>query len=109
MKSNVLDLLRESLAVPRASEERTPSESELLEEVKRGFPADVWQRYRELVAKRQAETLGTDEQAEPIGLIDRIEIANARRIECLAELATRRQVPLGELMAEMGIEPSIDA
>ncbi len=34
---------------------------------------------------------------------------DAHRIECLAELPTRRQVPLRELMAEMGIEPSIDA
>jgi hypothetical protein len=66
----------------------------------------VWARYRELVARRQAETLTAEEHTELIALIDRIELANAHRIECLAELATRRQVPLRVLMAEMGIQPA---
>ena len=109
VRSYVLDLLRESLAESEATAERPPSDSELLEEVNRGFPGEVWQRYRELVSKREAETLSADEHAELIELIDRIEVANAHRIECLAELATRRQVPLRALMAEMGIEPSINA
>lgn len=107
-KSFVLDLLRESLAT-KASSESARTESELLEEINRGFPTEVWTRYRELVAKRQDETLTDEEQAELIALIDRIEIANAHRIECLAELATRRQVSLRALMAEMGIQPAIDA
>ncbi len=107
-KSFALALLRESLA-STTSPVGTRSESELLEEINRGFPADVWARYRELVAKRQAETLDAEEHAELIALIDRIEVANAHRIECLAELANRRQVPLRELMAEMGILPTPDA
>lgn len=107
-KSFVLDLLRETLA-SRATSQGTLRESELLEEINRGFPEEVWARYKELIAKRQAETLSAEEHSELIGLIDRIEVANAHRIECLAELATRRQVPLRKLMVEMGIEPSVDA
>ncbi len=106
-ESYVLDLLRESLA-SRECSKGVLSESELLEEVNRGFPPQVWRRYRELIARRQADTLSPEEHAELISLIDRIEVANAHRIEFLAELATRRQVPLRELMAEMGIQPSID-
>ncbi len=106
-KSFVLDLLRESLA-SKKSPQSTRSESELLEEINRGFPSEVWGRYRELVAKREAETLSTEEHADLIDMIDRVELANAHRIECLAELATRRQVPLRVLMAEMGIQPTSD-
>ena len=106
--SFVLDLLRESMA-SKASSGSDLSDTELLEEINRGFPAEVWARYRELVAKRQDETLNAEEHTELIILIDRIEIANAHRIECLAELATRRQVPLRTLMAEMGIQPAADA
>jgi hypothetical protein len=65
--------------------------------------------YRKLVTGREAETLSTEEHAELITLIDRVEVANAHRIECLAELATLRQVPLRKLMVEMGIQPSVDA
>ena len=108
VKSYALDLLRESLA-SKASPESELSDTELLEEINRGFPSEIWLRYRELVAKRQAETLGAEEHAELIALIDRIELANAHRIECLAELAARRRVPLRTLMAEMGIQPAIDA
>ncbi len=107
-KSFVLDLLRETLSA-QVSSVRAQRESDLLEEVNRGFSAELWERYRELVAKRQAETLSGEEHAELITLIDRVELANARRIECLAELATLRQVPLRELMAKMGIEPASDA
>lgn len=108
VKSFVLDLLREALA-SRPLSESALSESELLEEINQGFPPEVWARYRELVAKRQADTLSAGEHAELIALIDQIELANAHRIECLSELATRRQVSLRSLMAEMGIQPAIDA
>ncbi len=107
-KSFVLGLLRDSLA-SMASSGNARSESDLLEEINQGFPEEIWRRYRELVAKRQDETLSAEEHTELIAMIDRVEIANARRIECLAELANRRQVPLRELMAEMGIQPTADA
>ena len=107
-KSFVLSLLRESLA-SKTSSGGARSESDLLEEINQGFPEEVWRRYRELVAKRQDETLSAEEHPELIAMIDRIEVANAHRIECLAELANRRQVPLRELMAEMGIQPTADA
>jgi hypothetical protein len=105
-KSFVLDLLRETLATKTPSSERALSDSRLLEDINRGFPIELWDRYRELVAKREMEALSATEQEELISLIDRIEMANAHRLACLSELATRRRVPLKTLMAEMGIRPA---
>jgi len=74
-----------------------------LEEINQGFPAEHWQRYRELAAKRRAETLTPEEHAELLDMIRVREEANVHRVECLAELAKRRQVPLRTLMDQMGI------
>jgi triphosphoribosyl-dephospho-CoA synthetase len=64
---------------------------------------EKWQRCRDLVAKRRAETLTTDEHRELIALCDHIEQANARRIESLVELAKQRHTSLETLMRELGI------
>ncbi len=106
-KGFVLDLLRNYLA-SEASSSTQRSESELLEEINRGFPAEHWQRYSELAAERRAETLTAEEHAEMLSMIQLREEANVHRVECLAELAERRQVPLRVLMEQMGIEPKID-
>ncbi len=103
----VLGLLREYLASPAVSTAQQ-SESELLEEINRGFPAGHWRRYGELVKKRRAETLTAEEHAEMLAMIQVREQANVHRVECLAELAKRRQVPLRVLMEQMGIEPQVD-
>lgn len=106
-KGFVLGLVRDYLASEApVSAER--SEDELLEEINRGFPAEHWQRYRELVAKHRAETLTAEEHAELLSMIQMREEANVHRVECLSELAERRQVPLRALMEQMGIEPKID-
>jgi hypothetical protein len=92
----------------------TELEHQVLREARRkgldakAFPTEHWVRYQELVAKRRAETLTTAEHAEMLAMIQVREEANVHRVECLAELAKRRQVPLRELMAQMGIEPTTD-
>jgi len=58
----------------------------------------------ELIAKRRAETLTPDEHAALIALSDQIEDLNARRVECLAELARLRQLSLSELMQQLGLK-----
>lgn len=107
-KGFILGLLRDYLASQAPSITQI-DESELLEEINRGFPAEHWKRYEELVTKRRAETLTDDEHAEMLAMIQLREEANVHRVECLAELAKRRQVPLRELMDQMGIVPTIDA
>ncbi len=106
-KGFVLDLLRDYLTA-EASSHAVRNESELLEEINQGFPAEHWERYGELVAKRRAETLTAEEHAEMLAMIEVREEGNVHRVECLAELAKLRQVSLRLLMDQMGIEPTID-
>lgn len=102
----VLNLLREYLNVPDAAPEAR-SEKELLAAVNRGLSTEEWERYRELIDKRRAETLTSEEHAELIATTTELEEANVFRVRCLAELARRRQVPLRALMDELGIKPAI--
>ncbi|MCP4660504.1 MAG: STAS/SEC14 domain-containing protein [bacterium] len=107
-KGFVLGLLRDYLTAEEASSSAGRNESELLEEINQGFPAEHWKRYGDLVAKRRAETLTAEEHAEMLAMIQVREEANVHRVECLAELAKLRQVSLRVLMDQMGIEPTID-
>ncbi len=84
---------------PRLSE----TETHLLQKINEGLPPETWQYYNTLIEKRQAETLTPDEHATLIGLSNRIEELNARRIEHLAELARLRQISLSALMQQLGI------
>lgn len=80
------------------------TESTLLQQVNLGLSQEEWGHYRELIAKRRAETLTHDEQEELIALSDRIEEANARRMESLVKLARLRETPLEVLMEQLGIK-----
>ncbi len=81
-------------------------ESELLEAINRGLPAELEARYRELIAERQAETLTSSALEELRSLTDQAEKLQAERMAHLVSLAQLRGVPLTDLMTELGIEPS---
>ena len=70
-----------------------------------GIPEDAWKRYRRLRTKCRAGTLTSEEHAELIALTNRIEIANARRIGYLVEMANQQHISLDKLMDEMGLMP----
>lgn len=100
----IVNTLEERLRQLRAaSSHLSREESELLQKINLGIAEEKWRRYRDLIAKRRAETLTTEEHQELIALSDQIEQANARRIGYLAELATRRKLSLETLMRELGI------
>jgi len=80
-------------------------EAALLEKINQGLPPDVQHRYDEITAKRRAETLTPEEHRELLALIDRVEQADAERVQVLSELAQRRNVSVTALMAELGIHP----
>jgi len=69
-----------------------------------GFSQEEWQRYRILIERRRAETLTEEERRELIEFTDRLEQANARRMEALVEMAGRRGVSLETVMKDLGIE-----
>jgi iron-sulfur cluster repair protein YtfE (RIC family) len=81
------------------------TESELLQQINLGLPQATWDTYHELIAKRRAETLHPEEQQTLIEISDRLEQANAHRIQCLIELASLRNISLEALMQQLGIEP----
>jgi len=93
--------LLESFA--RQQDLRVATETQLLQQLSLGFSEREWQRYRHLVGLRQDGHLSEAEHQELLSLSDRLEQANAKRMGVLAELAERRQVPVEQLMHEVGI------
>jgi hypothetical protein len=81
-------------------------ESDLLKEINLGVSTDTWAKYHTLIAKRQAETLTDEEQQQLIGISDRLEIANVRRMRALIELSDLRGQSLSTVMQELGIPES---
>ncbi len=79
-------------------------EASLLLQINQGIPADLHQRYHVLTEKRDAETLTPAEYEELLHLSDRIELPTAQRADALVNLATLRQIPLLQLMDDLGIQ-----
>ena len=88
---------------------RSREEAVLLQQINQGLPAETWQRYHELVAKRRAETLTPEEHQELMALTNEVELWNARRIELVAELARLKRVTLPAMMARLGRATPSDA
>jgi hypothetical protein len=82
----------------------TAQETSLLLQINQGIPADLHQRYHILTEKRDAETLTHEEYEELLQLSDRIEHFAVQRLEALINLATLRQIPLLQLMDDLGIQ-----
>ena len=80
-------------------------ETELLQKINRGFSTSVWQPYKQLVAKRDDETLTAEEHQQLIALSDQLEEMNVERMGYLVELAQLRGQPLQKVMDELGIYP----
>ncbi len=83
----------------------SPGEAELLLRINGMLSAFPWERYHELIAKRQDESLTVSEQAEIAAFSDQIEAANAERMVLLAELARLRKTSVPALLAELGLRP----
>lgn len=82
----------------------TPEESTLLREINCGIPAELSDRYEILADKRDDETLTEAEHTELLAIGDQIEKLSVQRLEALVKLAELRQIPLLQLMADLGIQ-----
>jgi hypothetical protein len=80
-------------------------EAGLLEKINKGLSSEAQQRYDDLTAKRQAETLTSEEHQELLTLIDHIERADAERAQTLTDLARLRKVSVTTLMSDLGLRP----
>lgn len=96
-----LNAKRTSPSVPR-------QEAELLLHVNSHLPDDIQRRYDELIVKRDAETLTTEEHTELLRLTQRVEAFDVARLKALSTLASRRGVTLSVLMRQLEIEPLVD-
>lgn len=109
----IVEAVQARLMQPRHRHRRaprlSPEEAQLLAKINLGLSPTEWERYHELVARRKAETLTPDEQTELIALSDRLEEANAQRIECLAALARVRNTTLDALIRDLGLTPTSHA
>jgi hypothetical protein len=81
-----------------------PEETQLLLEINKGIPAELSQRYQILRDRRDDEDLTESEQSEIIQLCDEMENIGVKRLEALTRLADLRQVPLLQLMSDLGIQ-----
>jgi hypothetical protein len=82
----------------------TPEESTLLREINRGIPAELSDRYEILADKRDDETLTEAEYQELLNIAEQIEALGVKRLEALVNLSDQRQVPLLQLMSDLGIQ-----
>ncbi len=100
-------LLRASLPTEK---QRAPSisteETRLLNEINQGLSAEELDRYRELIRKRQEETINQEAFGQLDAMTRRLEGLQVRRLESLAKLASLRKLPLAEVMARLEIPPA---
>ncbi|MGI0495575.1 STAS/SEC14 domain-containing protein [Alkalinema pantanalense CENA528] len=82
----------------------TPEESTLLREINRSIPTELTDLYELLADKRDNETLTETEYAELLEIGDRLEVFGVKRLEALVKLAELRQIPLLQLMTDLGIQ-----
>jgi hypothetical protein len=99
------NLVKRALFVRARRKTQVLSEAEtgLLLAINQGIPATLHERYEQLLELRDDERLTAAESAELLAISGQIEGWGVRRIEALAQLATLRQVPLPELMSDLGI------
>jgi len=73
------------------------------QQINRGLPADLRQRYDALNTKLHDDTITPQEHEELLVFIDRIELADAERMQHLIALAQLRGVSVDTLMEQLGI------
>jgi hypothetical protein len=94
-----------ALRAQRRAPHLSQPETALLLRINRGLDPSIQRRFNELAAKRQDETISPAELDELIRLTVAIEQRDADRLAALDALAGLRGVPLGALMAGLGIQP----
>jgi hypothetical protein len=88
----------------RTKNKNSTKEAELIYKINSVFENFPRQRYDELNAKFESNTLSKDEYEELLGLSDKSEILNAKRLGYIAEIAKIRHQTLEEVMHSLGIK-----
>ncbi len=80
-------------------------ESELLLQINQTLPPPQRKRLNLLIKKRQSHTITSAELQELKQMTHEIEKSDARRLKGLIELAALRNVPLDDLIKQLGLKP----
>ena len=80
-----------------------PSELELIQEINRGLPETTRKRYDQLMEALRNGAMTQEEHEELKTLTNEVEMAHARRLEQLIQLAELRRVSLDTVIAEFGL------
>ena len=80
-------------------------EAQLLAKINDGFPPEFWEKYRQLIARRESCALSEEQREELIDLSDQIEAKNVARLPHLIALAQRREISLPTLIQQLGLRP----
>ena len=75
----------------------------------KGFPQELNKRFEILSNKRRDGKLSDEEYSELMGLSDQVEKHDLHVIKLLSELAEIRQIPLRDLMKQLGMNSNADA
>ncbi|MCB0121470.1 MAG: hypothetical protein KDE58_04460 [Caldilineaceae bacterium] len=106
LDSTTLEEFADEVMLLRAKR-RAPSiskaETELLRQINLGLSERTRSRFHDLKQKRDAATLTPAEYEELLAIIDQIEAHDVERLEALAELAAMRNVPVRQLMHQLGL------
>ena len=96
------------LLLKQMAKQNTPkqfTESELLKRINTGVSQEEWTTYRKLNALRREERLTEQAHQILIQLGDKIEQANAQRMQNLIALAQLRGESVQKLIHDLGINP----
>lgn len=86
--------------VDRLSEQET----ELLSEINKGIPKDIYNRFLELQTQQKESPLPDKQYKELIQLVDNIEAMEAKRLENMINLSKLWGITLGELRERLDIK-----
>jgi hypothetical protein len=81
-----------------------PAETQLILQINKVISPNLYEKYRFLRGKRHDESLTEQEHQELLMVSDQMEFFGVQRLEALAKLADLRQVPLRQLMDDLGIQ-----
>lgn len=78
-------------------------ETKLFTAINKGLPDPLYDRFMELQAKQKESALAKEEQKELMGLVDKIEALEGKRLESMIALARLWDISLEQLRERLGI------
>ena len=81
-------------------------EAKLLLEINQSLDDAVLRRYTSLNQRMRENKLSKEDHQELMQLIDEVELADAKRLKTIVELANLRAITVDELMEQLNIHPA---